>query len=96
MQRGQSLGAAWSRVDPAFEPLRQALALAEASGAAIGPMLIAAAAQERRAAARKARLAARQLGVKMALPLGLAILPSFICLGVIPVILGFAQSIMIG
>jgi Type II secretion system (T2SS), protein F len=96
MGAGVPAGRAWARADPQYAPLARALVLAELSGARVGP-LVRAAAQDRRAArARAAQVAARRLGVRLVLPLGLTTLPSFMLLGVLPVVLGLAGSVLTG
>ncbi|MGL5828958.1 MAG: type II secretion system F family protein [Angustibacter sp.] len=96
MSRGRPIARAWAPVDPQFIALGQALALAEISGCALGPILLTSARQLRQQRATLAQSAARRLGVKLSLPLGLTTLPAFIFLGVIPVIFGLAQPVLFG
>lgn len=68
-------------------PLRHALATATAAGVPVGGLLL-----EQADAARSASLAglesdAERLGVRVLVPLGVCVLPSFIVLGVLPVLL---------
>ncbi|MGN6613308.1 MAG: type II secretion system F family protein [Angustibacter sp.] len=72
----------------------RAFALAERTGASAAELLRRAAADER--AARRAALAvaASRLGVRLVVPLGLAVLPAFVLLGVAPVVIGLAQQLL--
>ncbi len=92
--RGQPINQAWQQVDSAFTAIGQALLLAELSGCAVSPLLLTAAQHHRRQVAATTQAAARRLGVKLSVPLGLAILPAFLFLGVIPVIFGLAQPLL--
>ena len=78
---------------PALAPLARALARASATGAALATTLARLAEDERAAAAWRAELAARRVGVRTAGPLGLCFLPAFILIGVVPVIVGIVQSL---
>ncbi|MDP5227574.1 MULTISPECIES: type II secretion system F family protein [Arthrobacter] len=67
--------------------LRRHLGFAALSGAPAAGTLYAGAAAERRRRFREAERRAAALGVRLVLPLGLCSLPSFVCLGIIPVVL---------
>ncbi|MEQ6903573.1 type II secretion system F family protein, partial [Nocardioides sp. YIM 152588] len=79
--------------DPALAPLGRAMARAHRSGAS------AAAAVERLAddlAARgraDAEDRARAVGVRAAVPLGVCLLPSFLLLGIVPLVAGLARTL---
>jgi Flp pilus assembly protein TadB len=79
--------------DAALAPLGRVLARAEATGApvtdAVG-RLAASLADDARGAAEDR---ARAVGVKAALPLGLCLLPSFVLLGIVPVVAGMLGTL---
>lgn len=76
--------------DPAS--LDRVLRISERAGAPAGELLLAAARQERRAARADGRAAASALAVRLLLPLGVCVLPSFLLLGVAPVVLSLLSS----
>ena len=94
LRLGTSPELAWQRAAPAYAPLARTLLLAERTGAGAAPALRRAALDERAARRRRAQIAARRLGVQLVLPLGLATLPSFVLLGVVPVVLGLAAQVL--
>ncbi|MCS6712148.1 type II secretion system F family protein [Brachybacterium sp. EF45031] len=68
-------------------PLRDAWTLAERSGADPSGMLRAAARASRRTRARDAEAEAARLAVRLVLPTGLALLPAFLLLGIVPTVI---------
>lgn len=94
LRLGASAETAWQRAGPAYASLARTLLLAERTGASAATALRRAAGDERAARRRRAQLAARKLGVQLVLPLGLATLPSFVLLGVVPVVLGLADGFL--
>lgn len=72
------------------------LKLAERAGAPAAELLASAAAQRRRVARAAGRRRASDLGVQLVLPLAVCILPSFLLLGVAPVVLGLISSTIAG
>lgn len=66
--------------------------LAERAGAPVVELLMSASRQRRRAARAAGRRAAATLAVRLMLPLGLCVLPSFMLLGVAPVVLAIVSS----
>ncbi|WBU36867.1 type II secretion system F family protein [Homoserinibacter sp. YIM 151385] len=72
--------------------LEALLELAAAAGIPVGSLLRGEAAAGRRRARSRARGVAAQLGARLMLPLGLCVLPSFIALGVAPVVLALLSS----
>ena len=68
--------------------LRDALTFAALTGAPSAALLHAQAARLRRERNRAAEQRAAALGVQLVVPLGLCSLPAFVCLGVVPVLLG--------
>ncbi|MGO2632782.1 MAG: type II secretion system F family protein [Galactobacter sp.] len=75
---------AWA---PQHRGLREALALAEGTGAPVSVVLSRRAHEQRRGRARDEEARAASLAVKLVLPMGLCGLPAFICLGVVPIAL---------
>lgn len=89
---GVAWGDAWSAHEPeASDPDLQELAgelhFAHTTGAPTAALLRSTAASLRRNRKRRAEQRAAELGTRLVLPLGLCQLPSFICLGVIPLVL---------
>jgi tight adherence protein B len=72
----------------------RAFALAERTGASAAELLRRAAADERAARRAAVAVAASRLGVRLVVPLGLAVLPAFVLLGVAPVVIGLAQQLL--
>lgn len=87
---------AWQGALPSYAPLARTLLLSARTGAAAGPALRRAAADERTARARRAHVATERLGVELVLPLGLLTLPAFVLLAVVPVVLGLAEQFLAG
>ncbi|MHA7208669.1 type II secretion system F family protein [Arthrobacter sp. MDT1-65] len=73
--------------------LRGGLRFATSTGAPSAALLHAHAAQLRRRRNREIDRKAAALGVQLVLPLGLCSLPAFICLGVVPVVLGLLPAL---
>lgn len=91
-----TLGATWAE---AWHPapygsslLRVAVQPAWEEGVAPGSLLRQLADQARRRSLSDAKEAAEQLGVKLALPLGLLLLPSFVILGLVPLFFSLVGS----
>lgn len=90
---GASWETAWDTVSaaadaqPAVE-LGRALRFAGTTGAPSAAVVTAHAAQFRRRRNREAEQRAAALGVRLVVPLGLCSLPAFVCLGVIPILVG--------
>jgi pilus assembly protein TadC len=81
---------AWQDVRPELGPLARTVQRAETSGARAAPALHALAAETRVAARAAADAAVRRAGVWVLAPLGACFLPAFVCLGVVPMVLGIA------
>ncbi|WP_028279482.1 type II secretion system F family protein [Arthrobacter sp. H5] len=73
--------------------LGRALKFAGTTGAPSAAIVHAYAAQFRRRRNRLAEQRAAALGVKLVVPLGLCALPAFVCLGVVPVLLGLIPTL---
>lgn len=96
---GASWEIAWAGVprtggaQAAFE-LGNALRFAGTTGAPSAAVVTAHAAQFRRRRNREAEQRAAALGVRLVVPLGLCSLPAFVCLGVIPILVGLFPTFM--
>lgn len=85
--------AMWRAVDGPLRPMGQALARAQESGSSVLGA-VDRLAEELRAASRARRDAlARSVEVRAAAPLGLCFLPSFLLVGVIPMVVGLFTSL---
>jgi tight adherence protein B len=71
---------------------RAMLRLASSAGAPAVDLLTASAGQRRRTARAEARSAASALGVRLMVPLGVCVLPSFLLLAVAPLLLSLLSS----
>ncbi|MFZ4719333.1 MAG: type II secretion system F family protein [Ilumatobacteraceae bacterium] len=81
------------RLGPALDPLVDGLAVADRDGLPLGPVLERLAADARAHRRRQVDAAARQLPVRLALPLVLCTLPSFVLLAVVPLLLTALSSL---
>lgn len=93
---GVPMEQAWARPPPEYEGLARAMVLAAMSGAPAAEVVARAAADLRAARRERAELAAARLGVRLVLPLGLAVLPGFVLLAVVPILLGLAAPLLSG
>ncbi|MGI4894690.1 MAG: type II secretion system F family protein [Janthinobacterium lividum] len=84
----------WAEVDQRWRPVADPLVLSALTGAPAASLLVSAAATSRSERRRVAEEAAARLGALLVLPLGLCTLPSFLLLGVIPVVLVLAGDLM--
>lgn len=82
--------------DEVLATLGRAFALAELTGAPTATVVSAAATRLRAERHAAARIAAARLGSHLVLPLGLAVLPAFVLLGVVPVVLALATRVATG
>lgn len=85
---------AWEDVDVRWRPLAEPLLLSARTGAPAAALLRSAAQQARTDRRRAAEEAAAKLGALLVLPLGLCTLPSFLLLGVVPVVLTLAGDLL--
>lgn len=67
-------------------PLREAVLVGESTGADLVGLLRSGARDARRGRAREAEAAAARLAVRLVLPTGVALLPAFVLLGIIPTV----------
>ncbi|WP_137120401.1 type II secretion system F family protein [Segeticoccus rhizosphaerae] len=86
--------AAWANLPPTWSPAARAMSLAGLAGVPPGELLAAGAADVRRAQQARLEVAASKLGVALVLPLGLAFLPAFVLMTVLPVVLALAQDVL--
>lgn len=93
LRLGVPAQSAWARPPPAYDGLARALMVADRSGAPAAAVVTRAAADHRAARRERAELAAARLGVQLVLPLGLAVLPGFILLAVVPIVIGLASGL---
>lgn len=95
LQLGASPDRAWQalRSDPVLGILARAASRSGDSGSTLALALEQRAAEARSDAVAAAEAAARRSGVLAMAPLGLCFLPAFVCLGVIPVVLGIAGQV---
>jgi pilus assembly protein TadC len=94
---GLRLGAepriAWSSAPPELAALGRVLVRAGESGSTVTGALRALAAEGRAAARARVEAAVQRAGVWVLAPLGLCFLPAFLCLGVVPLVLGIAGNV---
>lgn len=84
---------AWADVPDELAGMGRVLVRAGESGAAVVVGLRALAADSRAAARAATEAAVRRAGVWILAPLGLCFLPAFVCLGVVPLVLGIADGV---
>jgi pilus assembly protein TadC len=84
---------AWADVVPELSGLGRTMIRAGESGASVGPALAALASDTRAAARARVDADVRRAGVWVLAPLGLCFLPAFLCLGVVPLVLGIAGDV---
>lgn len=92
--RGAPWSAAWAGAPAELDALERALAAAWHVGAAPLPVLRLVAVQVRRDVRQRAGVAAARLGVRLVLPLGLCLLPSFVLLGIVPLVLSLGGQLL--
>lgn len=90
---GASPQRAWAGVPPPVDALARTVVRAGESGSAVVPALQRLAADLRGSARSRTEAAVRRAGVWVLAPLGLCFLPAFLCLGVVPLVLGIAADV---
>ena len=83
---------AWEECPEQYLEVTEVLREAWMRGAAVDEQLRRFAATARKKRLTDARAGAEELGVRLVVPLGLLMLPAFICLGVVPVLITLAHS----
>lgn len=94
LARGAGWHTAWAGRPERLAPLERALADAWHTGAAPVPVLRHVATRARRERREAATQAAARLGVRLVLPLGLCLLPSFALLGIVPLVLSLGAGLL--
>jgi pilus assembly protein TadC len=84
---------AWADAPDALAGLGRVLVRAGESGSPVAVGLRALAADTRAAARAETEAGVRRAGVWILAPLGLCFLPAFVCLGVVPLVLGIAGEV---
>ncbi|ALG83514.1 type II secretion system F family protein [Gordonia phthalatica] len=82
--------------DDDFADLAALIRRASRAGAALAEAISGFADGTRRRAENEALEAAERAGVKISGPLGLCFLPAFVCLGIVPVVIGLASDLLVG
>lgn len=95
---GAEPAVAWAgaAADPASESLARMARRSARSGSSLAAGVAELAATARSQAQDRAAAAAERAGVLVTGPLGLCFLPAFVCLGVVPVVLGLAGPVLDG
>jgi Flp pilus assembly protein TadB len=84
---------AWTEVPPPVDALARTVVRAGESGSAVVPALQRLAADLRTSDRSETEAAVRRAGVWVLAPLGLCFLPAFLCLGVVPLVLGIGANV---
>lgn len=90
---GASPRAAWADAPPGTDGLGRVLIRAGESGSTVVPALHRLAADVSAARREAVEASVRRAGVWILAPLGLCFLPAFLCLGVLPLVLGIAADV---
>jgi pilus assembly protein TadC len=98
LQLGSEPATAWAELDtvPGYRTVADCGRRCAGSGARLAQALAAVAVELRAVHQAEALSKAERVGVWSLLPLGLCFLPAFVCLGVLPVILGVAGEVFAG
>lgn len=93
---GEPESQAWAELErePALQTVAREVSRTVSYGLGLAPLLRDLAVEARRAAAAAALVKARQVGVRSVMPLMLAFLPSFVLLGVVPVVGGIISTVL--
>jgi pilus assembly protein TadC len=83
-----------SSLDPQTDALLRLARRSSASGVALAEAMAALGAQCRQEATHMAAATAERAAVLIAGPLGLCFLPAFVCLGIVPVVVGLAGDLL--
>lgn len=96
LRLGADPDTAWQAAldDPATAPLARAARRTARSGTALARQAAELAGRTRADAVDQAEAKAQRAAVAVAAPLALCFLPAFLCLGVLPVVLGLADRIL--
>ncbi|QNG21643.1 type II secretion system F family protein [Rhodococcus triatomae] len=93
---GADADAAWEHAagDPSCESLARLARRSARSGSSLSAAITELARDERSQAEDAAAAAAERAGVLISGPLGLCFLPAFVCLGIVPVVVGLATKVL--
>ncbi len=92
-RRGAAPRRAWAEVPAELAVLGRVLVRAGESGSTVVPALRSLAGDARAEQRSRADAAVRRAGVWVLAPLGVCFLPAFLCLGVVPLVLGIAADV---
>ena len=87
---------AWAAAPDIWRPVGAALAVAGRAGVAPGPLLATAARSILRRESEAREVAIGRAGVRLVLPLGLVLLPAFMCTTVLPLLLVMTRRQLVG
>nr|WP_254923847.1 MULTISPECIES: type II secretion system F family protein [unclassified Rhodococcus (in: high G+C Gram-positive bacteria)] len=98
LELGADATTAWDAVaqDPETEALARMARRSARAGSSMASAMTELAATQRTRAEDASAAAAERAGVLISGPLGLCFLPAFICLGIIPVVIGLAGNVLGG
>lgn len=91
---GVDSATAWAQAGPRWQSVARTLGLATRAGVAPADALTRAAEDLRGEQAQALEVATARLGVVMVVPLGLAFLPAFVLLTVVPVVIALARQLV--
>lgn len=94
LQLGATPRTAWSGAPEDAAGLARVVVRAGESGSSVVPALHGLAADLRGAQRTATAAAVQRAGVRVLAPLGLCFLPAFLCLGVVPLVLGIAADVL--
>ena len=94
LQLGAAARTAWRDVPADAAALARVVVRAGESGSSVVPALQGLAAELRVARRSATAAAVQRAGVWVLAPLGLCFLPAFLCLGVVPLVLGIAEDVL--
>ena len=96
LRRGASPAASWASLadDPDHPPAARAAGRSAESGSKLAGAFERLAAERRAVLAATGETAARRAGVIAMIPLGLCFLPAFVCLGLVPIVLSLAGTVL--
>jgi pilus assembly protein TadC len=96
LQLGAEAEEAWRIVsdDPVLAPVAAAAVRSSTSGVRLADAFEQLAREMRRQVRATAEARAQRVGVLVAAPLGLCFLPAFVCLGIVPTVIGIARGVL--
>jgi Flp pilus assembly protein TadB len=97
LQLGADAADAWRVVvdDPVLAPVAAAAVRSSASGVRLASAFEQLSGEIRRQVRATAEARAHRVGVLVAAPLGLCFLPAFVCLGIVPTVIGIARGVLV-